>query len=294
MAARDYRLLAYFVEIVDAGSLREAARRLSLSPPVLSAALADLEATAGVKLLRRGRDCATPTEEGAALHATASAMVAAARAAMDGFRQRRSRPSGTVRVTLPTELSLAWLPDRLAAFERRHPQISIRIEASDEPVDLARSDFDLALRATPDSKAPPVTDAIARLPVVLVAAPSLVAGLPRDPVARLGRLPFVTLPVLRRSGGLVARRPDGTRLHADPPVRIEVNNGFVAKEFAKLGFGAALALELAVAEDLRRGRLVRAVPGLDFGHVAVRVLMRDRHPSAATAAFAAFLRGRPA
>jgi LysR family pca operon transcriptional activator len=82
MPARDYRLLAYFVEIVDAGSLREAARRLSLSPPVVSAALADLEALARTTLLRRGRRGAVPTREGAALYETASAMVTAARAAM--------------------------------------------------------------------------------------------------------------------------------------------------------------------------------------------------------------------
>ena len=43
MFTRNYRLLAYFVEIVDCGSVRAAARRLFVSAPVVSKALADLD-----------------------------------------------------------------------------------------------------------------------------------------------------------------------------------------------------------------------------------------------------------
>lgn len=291
MAARDYRLLAYFVEIVESGSLREAARRLSLSPPVLSAALTDLEAIAGVTLLRRGRGGVEPTEEGAALHASASGMVAAMRSSMEGLRRRRARPSGHLRVTLATELSLAWLPARLTAFERRCPDVAVVIEASDEAVDLHRSRCDVALRATPGAPGEAVPrDAIALLVVELVAAPALLDGLPRDPAARLARIPFVGMPHLRRRGGLIARLPGRGDIRISPSARIEVNNGFVAKEFAKLGFGAALALGVAVEDDLKRGRLVRVVPDANFGCVALRVLMRDVRPSPAAAAFSEFLR----
>jgi DNA-binding transcriptional LysR family regulator len=289
MAARDYRLLAYFVEIVDAGSLREAARRLSLSPPVVSAALSDLEALARTTLLRRGRRGAVPTREGAALYETASAMVAAARAAMAGFDARRGAFAGEVRVTLPTELSLAWLPQRLRAFEKKHPGVAVRIDAADVAIDLARSDCDVALRATHRiGEARPV-DAIAWLPVDLVAAPEMLAGLPREPARRLNALPQIALTGAPTRGVYVAREKDGAEIRVPARVRIEVNNGFVAKEFARMGFGAALAIGVSVAADLRAGRLARAAPGLDFGAVAVRPLFRDKRPSPAASAFVAFL-----
>lgn len=294
MAARDYRLLAYFVEIVDAGSLREAARRLSLSPPVLSAALAALEAEVGATLLRRGRHGATPTPEGETLYRTAAAMVESARDAMAGFKARRARPAGRLRVTLPTELSLAWLPPILAAFEHEFPDIAVQVEAVDTAVDLKRSDCDAALRATHGFGDSSFPDAIAELPVELVAAPAMLRGLPQDGVRRLAALPLVALSAARVHGVYVARRRDGSEIRVPARIRIEVNNGYVAKEFAKLGFGAALVIGASVESDLRARHLVRAVPGLDFGRVVLRALLRDRHPSPAARAFIEFLRRRPA
>lgn len=290
MAARDFRLLAYFVEIVDAGGLRAAARRLSLSPPVLSAALADLEAIAKTTLLRRGRRGARPTAAGQALHAQASAMVAAARAAMGALAARGAPPAGELRVTLPSELCVAWLPARLRAFERACPDVRVTLEASDVAVDLARSDCEIALRAAfvaPD--APPPAACLAMLPLELVAAPGLLRALPRAPAARLAAVPLIGLAATRRDGAIVARSRSGALIRATPPARMIVDNGVVAKELAAQGLGAALAIGAAVAADLRAGRLARVLPAHTFGVVAVRALARDRFPSGPARAFLDFL-----
>ena len=289
MPARDYRLLAYFVEIVEAGSLIQAARRLSLSPPVLSAALADLEALAGTSLMRRGRKGAAPTPEGEALYEAASAMVAAAQTAIAGLGARRAAPAGAVRVSLPTEIALAWLPARLRAFEQRYPDISVALDASDLPVDAARDAFDVALRATHGFAKTAGPDVLALLPLELVAAPTMLADLPRAAAARLAELPQIALASGVNRGLYVAQAKDGSTLRVEARVRIVVNNGIVAKEFAALGLGAALAIGVSVADDIKRGRLARVAPGLDFGRVALRPLFRDRRPSPAAAAFVAFL-----
>jgi DNA-binding transcriptional LysR family regulator len=290
MAARDFRLLAYFVEIVDAGGLRAAARRLSLSPPVLSAALTDLEAIAKTTLLRRGRRGVEPTPAGHALHAEASAMVAAARAAMASLGARNAAPRGELRVTLPSELCVAWLPARLRAFERACPGVRVTLEASDVPVDLARSACEIALRASfvaPDGSLPPA--GLAVLPLELVAAPALLRGLSRDPAARLAAIPMIVLAGARRDAAISARGRTGAMVRATPPTRMIVDNGVVAKELAAQGMGAALAIGAAVAGDLRAGRLARVLPGHAFGAVAVRALVRDRYPSAPARAFLDFL-----
>ncbi|MCM0019017.1 MAG: LysR family transcriptional regulator [Tagaea sp.] len=282
MAARDFRLLAYFVEIVDAGGLRAAARRLSLSPPVLSAALADLEAITKTTLLRRGRRGVEPTPAGRALHAEAAAMAS--------LGPRGAAPKGELRVTLPSELCVAWLPARLRAFERACPGVRVTLEASDVPVDLARSACELALRASfvpPDGSLPPA--GLAVLPLELVAAPALLRGLSRDPAARLAAIPMIVLAGARRDAAISARGRTGATLRATPPTRMIVDNGVVAKELAAQGMGAALAIGAAVAGDLRAGRLARVLPGHGFGAVAVRALVRDRYPSAPARAFLDFL-----
>jgi DNA-binding transcriptional LysR family regulator len=294
MPARDYRLLAYFVEIVEAGSLTAASRRLSLSPPVLSAALSDLEAIAGTSLLRRGRKGAVPTREGAVLYESASAMVAAAQTAMAGFAARRAAPAGEVRVSLPTELALAWLPQHLRAFERRHPAIAVRLDATDLPIDFTQTDCDVALRARHGFGTSTSPDVLVQLPVELIAAPALLADLPRNVPARLAELPLIALSSGANPGLYVGRARNGDMLRVAARVRMVVNNGYVAKEFARLGFGAALAIGVSVASDLKAGRLVRVAPNLDFGHVALRALFRDPRPSPAATAFVTFLAGRMA
>lgn len=289
MPPRDYRLLAYFVEIVEAGTLSAAAKRLSLSPPVLSAALADLEALAGTSLLRRGRKGAAPTREGAILYESASAMVAAAQAAMAGFGARRAAPTGEVRVSLPTELALAWLPQYLRAFEQSYPDIAVRLDATDLPIDLAQTDCDVALRAKHGFGTVRVPEGLVQLPVELVAAPTVLADLPRNASVRLAKLPQIALSSGANPGLYVGRAANGDMLRVTARVRMVVNNGYVAKEFARLGFGAALAIGVSVASDINAGRLVRAAPNLDFGHVVLRALFRDPRPSPAATAFVTFL-----
>ena len=67
MFTRNYRLLAYFVEVVNCGSVRGAARNLFVSPPVVSKALADLEAEVNATLLQRGKRRLDLTAEGKVL-----------------------------------------------------------------------------------------------------------------------------------------------------------------------------------------------------------------------------------
>ncbi len=292
MHTRDYRRLAHFVHVAEAGSIRAAARRLNLSPAVVSTTLADLEAALGTTLVRRGRRPFVLTEAGKRLHEAAAAMVEAGARAMAVADARRPVAAGPLAITLPTELSVAWLPKVLEAFERRHPDVHTVIHALDSAVDLARSDYDVALRAFYTLAPERPADAIAFLPLALVAAPRLCRGR-RSLAARLAEIPFIGFTARTNDATLAAIDPQGRTVHVPARCRCYVNNGFVAKEMAKAGFGAALVIGVAVAEDLRAGLLARVDRAHRFGAVAVRVLLRDKLPSPAARAFAEFLRDQP-
>ena len=68
----DFRLLT---ELVAAGSLSAAARRLGSSTPAVSRRLAALEARLGVRLVERSARRFMLTEQGALLHARALGIV---------------------------------------------------------------------------------------------------------------------------------------------------------------------------------------------------------------------------
>ena len=64
MAQLRFRQVGYFVEIVDAGSMTSAARRLNLVPTALSLQIRKLEDEFGVKLLERHARGVSPTDTG--------------------------------------------------------------------------------------------------------------------------------------------------------------------------------------------------------------------------------------
>ena len=69
--------------------------------------------------------------------------------AFDLLRNAYAEPSGraaTLSITTPVTLSGNWLAERLGRFQMDHPDLALRLDASDRMIDFARDDFDLAIR----------------------------------------------------------------------------------------------------------------------------------------------------
>jgi len=286
-----FRLLTYFIEIADAGSIRGAARKLRVSAPVVSKALGDLEAVLQTSLLQRDRRPAKLTPDGVALYGRAHDLMRSADELMTRFDPKRAAITGKVTVTLPTELSLSWLPLRLAALEAQHPGIETEIHASDEVVPLSQSGFDVAVRASFSRE---VNGAFVDLPAIelaLVCAPALRDAGPRSVAAFLASAPFIGFSQRTDEKRLAATdKRSGRKTSYEIMPRFFVNNGFIAKEFAQMGYGVALVMRMSVERALRSGELVEVAPAKSFGYALLSVHYRDRLPSLAVRAFAEALR----
>lgn len=69
--------------------------------------------------------------------------------AFDLLRNAYADSSGraaTLSITTPITLSGNWLAERLGRFQMDHPDLTLRLDASDRMIDFARDDFDLAIR----------------------------------------------------------------------------------------------------------------------------------------------------
>ena len=109
----DLRRLTYFKAIADAGSLSEAARRLSVPQPALSYHVKELETEFGAPLLNRAQNGATVTEAGQLLldHATIiTAQVARASEEMRRFRERGTARHGAIRLSALPSLATPLVP----------------------------------------------------------------------------------------------------------------------------------------------------------------------------------------
>ncbi|WP_418317023.1 LysR substrate-binding domain-containing protein [Piscinibacter sakaiensis] len=125
-------------------SFTQAADELALTQSSISRQIASLERQVGEPLFVRKTRALELTPAGARLLAAATQALAGIDRCVDEIRGAADAP----RVSLTTYASFAslWLVPRLAAFQSEHPQIEIRIDASDRQVDLRADGIDLAIR----------------------------------------------------------------------------------------------------------------------------------------------------
>ena len=125
-------------------NFRAASEELSLTQSAVSRQIQGLEDDVGVSLFLRHTRAVELTGAGAQLLRAVLPSLERIDGAVRMIRQSAGRKS----VAISTWASFAsmWLIPRLEAFQREHPDIDIRIDATDIPVDLDTTDVDLALR----------------------------------------------------------------------------------------------------------------------------------------------------
>ncbi|YCI06334.1 LysR family transcriptional regulator (plasmid) [Ensifer sp. D2-11] len=130
--------LRLFLVVAEAGSITHGAAEAGLSLPAASERLREMETSAGVKLLDRGRRGVTLTGAGETLlhHAR---LILTQLARMHGeVGQLAKTLRGTVRLLANTAAMAEFLPARLAPWLAAHPQADIVIKER-QSADIARS-----------------------------------------------------------------------------------------------------------------------------------------------------------
>lgn len=126
----DWNLLRLFVDIVKAGGIGSAARRLNKQQPTVSAALKRLEEHAGARLLNRSTSGIELTTAGRALYLICEDMFEAARMAPHQIAQAVKQVEGLARIQVVSSIISAEFNDAIASLHRRHPSIRIEIRVS--------------------------------------------------------------------------------------------------------------------------------------------------------------------
>lgn len=254
--------LVLFSQIVDQGSFSRAAARLGMPKSSVSRRFAGLEQALGERLLLRTTRKLTLTEFGHAVlaHARQIGDEVGAAAALAEYRQ--SRPSGRLRVSMPSDFANVVLVDLLAAFLALHPEVTLDIDLSPRRVDLIGENFDLALRMgdLPDD-ASLVARPIGNFPAGLYAAPDYIRehGQPLTPMALSSH---AMLCLASRSGeaiGWQLRRADEAH-HIEPRARFMANSPELLIRLARAGSGIAAAPDQYASAFCARGELVRILP----------------------------------
>lgn len=256
----DWKRLALFAEVVRAGSLSAAGRRLGISTSAVSQQLRALEQAHGVTLLHRSTRKIAVTEAGAQLAQHCQAMVDAAARARRQLTLVRDAPEGELRLSAPVGFARHVAP-ALAPLLAAHPGLTLRLLVDDAMIDLIDARIDLALRAGRLSDSTWVARRLCRFEMVLCAAPAYLAraGVPASPADLLAHEWIGGA----RSGQALLMElhgPGGARetLRVEP--RAISNNQLSLQQLCAAGLGLMLAVRADIDDELRAGRLVTVMP----------------------------------
>ena len=118
---RDVNVL---LAVVQCGSMARAAERLSVSQPVVSKAIADLEHTLGVRLLDRSRQGIEPTSYGQALLKRGLAAFDELRQGVKDIEFLADPTLGEVRIGTTEAMAVGLLPVVINRLYRQYPRLA--------------------------------------------------------------------------------------------------------------------------------------------------------------------------
>jgi len=298
----DLKPLAVFAEVVDAGSMSAAARRLGMSPSAVSQTIRALEQHGGVTLLYRSTRKLALTESGERYYPHCQRMLEAARAAAQSLQHAREAPTGELRVSAPVGFANHLAP-ALAPFLAEAPQLRLRLLVDDAMIDLIDARIDVAIRVGRLADSNWVARRLCDFDMILCASPaylerhgtpaaphelaahhwlafgreSPVEG-PQDGFAAPGNAALAG-PRATGKGAFATSQPAtmpldmhdaaGERHRIQVQARIASNNQISLQHLCEHGLGLARLAHADVTPALARGALVRVLPQWRFAPMPV-------------------------
>ncbi|WBU51632.1 transcriptional regulator GcvA [Kosakonia pseudosacchari] len=232
-----------------------AAAELCITQSAVSHQLKNLEEIWGLPLFQRGKTLSL-TPAGAALAPLVREFFSKLETTLADLREQKGRVR--LRVNTTYSFALKWLLPRLPGLARLHPEILVTLESTDQAINFASTDADVAIRFGHGNYPALHTEFMFREQLFPVASPALLQrfGTPDEP-AELLRYPMLT----RDGADLVPKwdawfKQVGVNtdvLHEN--VRFADTNMTI--EAALLGQGIALARSGHVEKEIADGSLVR-------------------------------------
>lgn len=131
----EFKQLEAFVAVVDYGSFSEAARRLYLTQPTISAHIRSLEDELHMKLIIRTTKKTTVTAKGYQLYDSAVRMLDIRNNLLENFTGAHKHMIDLAASTIPSSY---LLPELLAAFGKAHPDVYFHSVQSDSAESISR------------------------------------------------------------------------------------------------------------------------------------------------------------
>ena len=248
-------LMDVFVAVAEEEGFAAGARRLNLSPPAVTRAVAALEERLGVKLLNRTTRYVRTTEAGLRYLEDARRILAEADAADEAAAGVNAEPRGHLAVTAPVLFGRMFVMPGILQYLESYPETDVSALFLDRYVNLLEEGLDVGVRIgeLPDSSMRALR--VGSVRVVLCASPGHLQrhGQPRQ----LEDLREHSIIASSAGGNAVDWRFETSSARQTSPLkpRLSVTTNDAAIEAAVRGFGIARLLSYQIAPQLAAGEL---------------------------------------
>jgi LysR family transcriptional regulator, regulator for bpeEF and oprC len=289
-----FRAMEVFNQVVELGSFTAAATALHLPKARVTTIVQELEAHLGVRLLHRTTRRLSLTDDGAAYHQRALAMVQDMRELEGSLRQAVATPAGRLRVDMPAAVGSHVIGPALPQFFGRYPDMVLEIGSSDRPVDLIAEGVDCVIRGGLVHDETLVARPLGSMQVVTCAAPSYLAryGTPTtlQDLEQHRFLNFHSSKTGREFPFDFAQGDAVHHIHRPHWVSCSDAGAYVAAGLAGMGL-MQTPRSRQVTQLLTSGQLVAVLQDWSAGTLPLMVLYpRNRHLTAKVNAFASWVK----
>ncbi|WP_373411169.1 LysR family transcriptional regulator [Yoonia sp.] len=273
------RTMAIFQTVAQLGSFRQAAKKLNLSPSVISHHISKLEEDLGAPLLYRSTRRMSLTDAGVVLLSASQRMTSAAIDGLSAVQRRASHPTGTLTIAASTPFSHSPYVDTFTRFSQTYPDVHLSIQLEDRPIPLEGSNIDVAIRG----RAGDLDDSsykarkLGNVQFSVFAAPSYVQSRP-TPQSMNDLVDWDWIQSLPVPWSAFASLVDGTDPDRAPRTVATCCNFTMARKFVDEGLGFMIETHPLVADDFRTGRLVQLLPHIKLRPIDVYAIYPANSP----------------
>lgn len=279
-----------FVQVAEMGSFIQAARALELPRTSVTAAIQQLEAHMGVRLLHRTTRKVSLSADGARLMQRLQPLLRELEDVDQLFHTSRNQVTGQLRVDMPSRIARRLVAPALPGLLAQHPQLQLHVGSSDRAIDLVEEGVDCVVRIGTLADSSLVVHRLGRIELINCAGPAYLRehGEPRHPDELQDRHLAIGYGAPQPGRWAPWEWSDGTgKPHvAEVASRVAVNNVETYIAACRAGVGLIQIPRYDVQHLLDTGELLEVMPRHRAEPMPVSLLYpHRRHRSRRLAAF---------
>jgi DNA-binding transcriptional LysR family regulator len=264
--------LQVFIAVAETEGFASGARKLGISPPVATRAIAELETRLGIKLLTRSTRYVRATDAGKRYLEDAKRILNELIEADEGAAGANGEPSGHLAITAPVLFGKMFVLPGIIDYLNLHPKMEVNALFLDRVVNLLEEGLDVGIRIGELSDSSMRAIHVGNVRRVVCAAPDYLtrAGTPQAPQDLINHT-IITANGLNAASDW--KFSDSLTVRLKPRLSFATNDA--AMEAAISGFGITRLLSYQTAPSIANGSLKIILDEYQSKSIPINVIHRE-------------------